>query len=93
MPKSFVDRYYDSWASSPGNKKKIKEENDREEMETKSASPSLNFLQKHFGPSFMAKKRKGDIELPNSGQKDKRLRTKLDDVKEGYGLFKKIGKK
>jgi len=62
--------------------------------ETKSASPSLNFMQKHFGPSFGAKKRKDNVDLPNNSKTiDKRLRTPLDNVKEGYGLFKNLVKK
>jgi len=48
-------------------------------------------MQKHFGPSFGAKKRKDNVDLPNqSGRIDKRLRTLLDNVKEGYGVFKKV---
>lgn len=56
-----------------------------------SISPSLGFLQKHFGPTFLKKKRKEDIELPNEkNRKDPRLKTKFDEVKEGYGMFKKL---
>ena len=63
-------------------------------MPDSSISPSLGFLQKYFGPTFLKKKRKEDIELPNErGTKDKRLRTKLDDVKEGYSIFKDLAKK
>jgi len=95
MPKSFVDKYYDSWASSPGNRKKIKEENDKEETENSSISPSMNFLQRHFGPTFGVKKSRKDIDLPMSknGKKDPRLKTKFDEVKEGYGMFRKLMEK
>lgn len=42
--------------------------------------PSLSFMQKHFGPSFMSKKRKEDIYLPNeSGKIDKRLKKARDE--------------
>lgn len=69
-------------------------------------APSLTFFQKYFGPSFMAKKRKTDIELPSEGKEDdprltpgtaefleerkKRPLSKLGQVKEGYGVFKKL---
>lgn len=53
-------------------------------------SPSKNFLQRFLTSS----KTKSDIELPHeSRKKDKRLKTKMDDVKEGYSIFKNLGKK
>lgn len=53
--------------------------------------PSLGFLQKHFGPTFMRKKRKGDIQLPlGRDKKDPRLRTRLSNITEGYRKFKEL---
>lgn len=50
-------------------------------------SPSKGFLAKIFGSKAK------DIELPNeSKKKDKRLKTKFDDIKEGYSIFKGLGK-
>lgn len=58
------------------------------------AGPSLSFLQKQFGPSFMRKKRKGDIELPNqSGKTDSRLKSVGSSIREGYKVFQELGKK
>lgn len=61
------------------------------QKETSSVGPSLSFLQKHFGPTFMTKKRKTDIELPPMNkERKKRPLSKLDEIKEGYGIFKKL---
>lgn len=59
-----------------------------------SVGPSdLSFMEKHVRPGFMRKK-KGDVELPNERrQKDPRLKTKADEIKEGFSIFKGLGKK
>jgi hypothetical protein len=59
---------------------------------TKSVTdPSPGFLKRIFG----SKSIDTDIELPNeSGREDKRLKKKstLSQIKEGYGIFKNLGK-
>lgn len=64
--------------------------------------PSLTLLQKHFGPSFMTKKRKKDIELPSSGNLsdvDPRILKKIDEgspadkIKFGHKMFQHLTKK
>jgi hypothetical protein len=59
---------------------------------TKSVTdPSPGFLKRIIG----SKSIDTDIELPNeSGREDKRLKKKstLSQIKEGYGIFKNLGK-
>lgn len=61
-----------------------------------SIGPSnLGFLEKHLGPGYKKKifGTKKDVQLPQEGKKkDPRLRTKADDIKEGYDIFKNLGK-
>lgn len=70
-------------------------------------APDLNILQRLFGPSFMARKLKTDIPLPNdTGQIDMRLLTgtperqmylkakgsPLENIQEGYNILKNLGR-
>lgn len=48
-------------------------------------SPTKSFLQRFLGSKETAK----DIELPSEKKKKK---SKLDEVKEGYNIFKNLGK-
>jgi hypothetical protein len=71
-------------------------------------SPQLGLLQRYFGPSFMTKKRGGDIQLPDppNMKKKKPIETSplqkifnpeagstLDKVKSGYQAVQKLRKK
>lgn len=74
-----------------------------------SIEPSLGFLQKLFGPSFMQPKRHEDIQLnPGIGYvQDPRLQvgtperqmymksrgSQFDNIKEGYDILRNLGKK
>ena len=66
----------------------------------KTSEPSMGFLQKRFGPTFMQKKKTGDVALPNeSGRTDSRLKPKFNfqskkkEVEDGYeGARKLFGK-
>lgn len=68
------------------------------------AEPSLGLLQRYFGPSFMTKKRKEDINLPAEGLPDPKLKKKkgmfdvaddstLGKMMKGYKQVSELGKK
>lgn len=52
--------------------------------------PSLGLLQKYFGPSFMTKKRKTNIELPSEGKEQKKKKKGIFDVEEGSTVDKML---
>lgn len=55
------------------------------------AEPSLGFLQRYFGPSFMIKKRKTDIQLPNEEEEQKKKKKKRPfDIEEGSTIDKML---
>jgi len=67
---------------------------------SKSTSPSPGFLEKYF-PSYFGKKKEVEkipVETPGTAEYEeerrKRMRggllKKVDDIKEGYGIFKKL---
>lgn len=73
---------------------KLKQRLEQQMPDEVDTGPSLTFLQKQFGPSFMRKKRKKDIELPNqSGKTDPRLKSIGSSIMEGFKIFKELGKK
>lgn len=67
MPKTWTDRYYDAWASSPENQKKIQEENAKEQGRGAFAVPvgGKNYEIRRRNYPIPGVLRLNDIELPS----------------------------